>query len=271
MRAIFAGERGPRRDAVAPQCRRRRSSPAAGPTTIDGGLAARRRGARLRRRRDARWTRLIVRTPRARGTETMTGTTCRTSAPGPPARSPRAAHPPLRRGARPARGSPSSPRSSARRRARAQIAQRRGPRRPSRKAYEAAGAAAISVLTSERDFGGSLADLDAVRARRRRAAAGQGLLRRPVAGDRGPGTHGADADPADPGAGRRTTSRSDLSPPPRSTTWTCSARCTPRTSCAARCTLGLPDHRRQRPQPEHAGGRPGRAAARCCAPCRRAS
>ena len=33
VRAIFAGERGPRRDAVAPQRRRRASSPAAGPPT----------------------------------------------------------------------------------------------------------------------------------------------------------------------------------------------------------------------------------------------
>ena len=47
------------------------------------------------------------------------------------------------------------------------------------------GAAAISVLTSGRDFGGSYADLAAVRAAVDAAGAVQGLLRRRVAGDRG--------------------------------------------------------------------------------------
>ncbi len=53
--------------------------------------------------------------------------------------------------------------------------------------YAAAGARMISVLTERRRFGGSLADLDAVRAAVRHPGAAQGLRRQPVSGARGPG------------------------------------------------------------------------------------
>ena len=51
--------------------------------------------------------------------------------------------------------------------------------------YETGGASAISVLTEERRFSGSLADLEAVRAACRRPGAAQGLHRRAVPGARG--------------------------------------------------------------------------------------
>ena len=54
-------------------------------------------------------------------------------------------------------------------------------------AYAEGGARVISVLTEQRRFGGSLADLAAVRGRGGRAGAAQGLRGQPLPGARGPG------------------------------------------------------------------------------------
>ena len=135
------------------------------------------------------------------------------------------------------------------------------------KAYEAAGAAAISVLTSERDFGGTLADLEAVR-----KAVDVPLLAKDFFVDPWQvieaRTHGADAiliilALVEDGLAE------ELAAAGRGPRHGRAVRGAHRGRAAARAVARVPADRHQLSQPRHARGRPGRAASSCCARCRR--
>ena len=128
----------------------------------------------------------------------------------------------------------SSPRSSGRARRKGALAAIADPAALAAD-YEAGGAAVISVLTEQRRFGGSLADLEAVRARRRHPRAAQGLHRLAATSLGGPrlrrrprAAHRRGARAAGAGVARR--ARRSRSGSPR---W---SRCTTTTRSTARST-----------------------------------
>ena len=134
-------------------------------------------------------------------------------------------------------------------------------RRRTPQAYAAAGAAAISVLTEPTFFDGALAHLAAVRARRRRAAAAQGLHRRRVPARSKRSAAGADAvllivgaldDRSSPGC----------SADARSLGLAALVEVHDAGELARAVDAGARDHRRQQPQPADADGRPRRAGRR---------
>ena len=150
--------------------------------------------------------------------------------------------------------SASSPRSSAAARARAPCADIPDPAGLAA-AYEAGGAAVISVLTEQRRFGGSLDDLRAVRARVDDPGAPQGLHRDAV-----PALGGARRRRR-PGAAHRRGARpaalESLHAEAVSLGLTPLVEVHDEAEVAARGRRRRPARRRERPQPQDARGRPG--------------